>query len=331
MSYIVNGADWDFNGLTSAQASAKIDVALAFIEATGDRGLAVAVGDDFQDRPMHGSDALWDLFAPGSELKLDRDLANEIAAWLNRAPRYSETSNWPTGFGVGTISINGTSAVKNDDVEWVHCSVLAGEPVACLTINEPAVKMTLTSIGAVDVHFVSDEVSRRRFWRAAVDVAGDTLESLIRFAPEAFPDLYFLDGALTDASALSGGYLAHRTAVRKALAALDDWGRWAFIHPPPAKTPTEGAPPDPNARPTNQLIEHRFRGLHLDAAPENPKVFKDKISREARQVSIMGRTLYCEWHIKLQPHQNRIHIHAPVPESGDRVVIAVVHEHLPLP
>ena len=230
MSYIVNGADWDFNGLTSAQASAKIDVALAFIEATHDRGLAVAVGDDFQERPMHGSDALWDLFVPGSELNLNRDLANELAAWLNRAPRYSEAPNWPIGFGGGAVSIDGAPAGSNDDIEGAHCSVLAGEPVACLTINEPAVKATMTPMGTVDVHFVSDEVSRRRFWRAAVDVAGDTLDSLIRFAPEAFPNLYFLDGALDGASALSGGYLAHRNTVRKALAALDDWGYWTFMH-----------------------------------------------------------------------------------------------------
>ena len=331
MNYVVNAAEWDFNGLTPSQISDKMEVALAFIEDEGARGRAVAIGDDFQTRPMYGGKALWDLFSPDIGLQLGKELADELAAWLDRAPFYLDSAQWPVGFGGSPISIDGAAAVQNEDVEWAHFSVLAGEPVACLTINDPAVKETVSGTGKSNVHFVSNKKTRLKFWREAIDVVGDTLDNLIRLSPSAFPDLYFHDGSLRGASGLSGGYLGNRLALRKTLAALNDWGSWTFIHPPPAKTPLERSDPDLNARPTNQLIEHRFRGLQLDVVPEKPNVYKDKTSREAREISIHGRTFYCEWHVRLQPHRNRIHIHAPVAESGHRLVVAIVHEHLPLP
>jgi hypothetical protein len=44
-----------------------------------------------------------------------------------------------------------------------------------------------------------------------------------------------------------------------------------------------------------------------------------------------GRTLYCEWHYKFEPHINRAHVHPPIPESGGKMIIAIFRDHLPLP
>lgn len=66
-------------------------------------------------------------------------------------------------------------------------------------------------------------------------------------------------------------------------------------------------------------------------APENPDVYLDNRCRRAREIAIGERTLYCEWHGKLELHQNRVHIHPPVIESNGKVIIAFFHEHLPLP
>ena len=66
-------------------------------------------------------------------------------------------------------------------------------------------------------------------------------------------------------------------------------------------------------------------------APENPDVYLDRRCREARQITIAGRTLFCEWHGKLEPHRNRVHVHPPVRESKDKLIIGIFDEHLPLP
>ena len=330
MAFVVNGAEWDFNGLTPGQARTRIDRALEFIETSWERGEEVAVGDDFQTRPMHGEANLWALFTKGAEFSLPGELVRELAAWLSHAPRYANAEVWPDGFGDGEIAIGDACPVDNPDIAWAHCATHAGNPTACLTLGEARIVATTTATSATDVHFVIDEPSRTAFWRDVIILTGDTLATLIRYAPHAYPALHFVDGVLHDAGRLAGGYPASRQRMRATLATLNDWGRWTFTWPPPALAPCEAAPADMEARPTTQIIEHRFAGFHLDAAPENPDVHKRPGPRKARETTRGGRTLYCEWHIKLEGHRNRIHFHAPVAESGGRVVIGMIHEHLPL-
>lgn len=331
MSFVVNGADWDFNGLNVPEAEELIDRALAFIETSRERGEEISVGDDFQTRPMHGAVTLWDLFSAASPLPLPRELSQELSAWLMRAPRYADSDLWPEGFEDAVISIGGGPAIVNEDVAWVHYSIRSGVPAASLALRASGVIVTSTASGNVDMHFVSDEVGRTRFWRDMIILDGDRLDSILEFASRAYPDLHFVDGVLAGAEHLSGGYLASRQRVRHALEVLNDWGVWTFTCAPPALAPGEAPPPDPSVRPTNHVIELRFAGFGVTAAPENPNVRAHRASREARETLVSGRTLYCEWHIKLQPHQNRIHFHGPIPESGNKVVIGMIHEHLPLP
>lgn len=331
MTFIVNGADWDFAEMDAEAVECLIDRALGFVAVSADRGEDVLIGDEFQTRPMHGAFTLWDLFAEDSPLHLSKEIAQELAAWLQRAQRYPDVSEWPAGVDDAMISIGGAPAAQNEDLAWVHYCLRSGRPTASITLGPSQVVATTTATGSIEVHFVGDDSGRKQFWRTAITLEGDNLNSLVRYAEHAYPDLHFVGNVLLDADHLAGGYLASRQRVRFALAILNDWGSWTFAHPPPAISPEDTLPPHLDERPSNQLIEHRFSGFGLVAAPENPNVRSHRISREARQTVIDERTLYCEWHIKLEPHRNRIHFHAPVPESGNRVVIGMIAEHLPLP
>lgn len=330
MAFIVNGAEWNFNGITSADAQERIERALEFIETSVERREVVAVGEDFQTRHMHGTESLWNLFHKGSALALPPELSRELEAWLMRAPVYSN-GPWPSGFADEGISIDGEPNPSNPDVEWVHCATCDGIPMACITLGPSRLAQTGTAAGNAQIHFVIDEAGRKAFWRSAIVVAGDTLASLVTYAPKAYPDLHFVEGIVNDAGKLAGGYLASRDRVQTTLATLDDWGSWAFTCPPPVLTPHEAVPENADGLPSNQIIEHRFKGFNLDVAPEKPNVYAHGESRKARETKLGTRTLYCEWHVKLEGHRNRIHIHAPVCESGDKVVIGMIHEHLPLP
>ena len=312
MSFVVDGSEWRFEGMSAADAEMLIDRALEFVSTSSERGETVAVGDDFQVRLMRGGETLWDLFSPGSFDPLDRELSQELAAWLAQgaALRRRAQLGQPASEAVRSRSV-AAAPIANDDVEWAHCSMLAALPVAVLTLNEPRVVSTTTDAGTADLHFVADDVSRRAFWRTALVVAGDGLHDLVQFGSRAYPNLHFVPGVLADADSLGGGYLGARARLKSALEILDEWGSWALTWPPPALTPNEGPPPDPAAGPTNFIIEHRFGGLGLEAAPENPNVFADGKSRRAREVVVAGRTLYCEWHVKLELHRNRIHFHPP--------------------
>ena len=82
MAFIVNGAEWAFNGITVADAQARIERALDFIGTSMERREVVAVGEDFQTRPMCGTESLWELFHKDSALALPPELSRELEAWL---------------------------------------------------------------------------------------------------------------------------------------------------------------------------------------------------------------------------------------------------------
>jgi hypothetical protein len=41
--------------------------------------------------------------------------------------------------------------------------------------------------------------------------------------------------------------------------------------------------------------------------------------------------LVFDWHVKIEPHIDRIYFHPPTSESGGRPVVGVIHKHLRLP
>jgi hypothetical protein len=331
VAFIVDGADWDFTGLDSDRVEDLIDRALEFVRVSRHRLEDIAIGDDFQNRGMYGNLSIWELFAAASPIKLSGEIRQELAAWLGSARQYLDADEWPEGFVDTFVSVNGAVPSENPDIAWVHCCVLAGTPAACFALGGSRIATTATGAGSADLHFVADEAGRRKFWRKVVLLQGDNLESLLRYSQHAYPNLHFVDGTLQHADQLAGGYLGSRQKLQQALAVLDDWGCWVFTWPPPSITANEGPPPDATARPNNQLVRQRLSGFGIDASLENANVQAHRASREARETVIGSRTLYCEWHVKLEPHRNRIHFHAPIPESGEKVVIGMIHEHLPLP
>jgi hypothetical protein len=182
------------------------------------------------------------------------------------------------------------------------------------------------------IHFVVDEQTHRSFFRDALDVERSDEGSLPHLAPHAFPDLYFVEGLWRGLRDFEGGYQRVRAGLYRVLATLDDHGAWVFTDETGRLSRAEPIPSDGRRVPvTDKLIEHRFIGWGLDITPEKPNVRADAACRRARERSVGGQILYCEWHCKLEPNINRIHLHGPVPASSRRLVVAIFASHLPLP
>ncbi|WP_297932322.1 hypothetical protein [uncultured Brevundimonas sp.] len=331
MAFVVDGAQWKFEGWTPDRVAASLENFLTLIEGSSAEDQAIWVGDDFQNRPMLNDLDIWSLFSEDSGLGLSRELLQELSAWLGSARYYSEEDQWPDGLDEPNLSVAGEPVRENFDIAWAHHSRRQGRPVACLSLTRDGQLNTTSSLGSAPIFFVNSEPGRRAFWRDAVAVEGNGHAQLQAFASRAFPNLFFAPDVLGSLRTLPGGYPAIRDRVTHSLSVLDDHGKWIFQAPPPVIRPDEPPGPNPHAPPTDRIIELRFQGFGIDIAPENPNVRQNRTSREAREISLSGETLYCEWHIKLEPHRNRIYVHRPTPESNQKVIVAIIHEHLPLP
>jgi hypothetical protein len=329
VSFIVDGSEWSFDGWTTDQISSSIEDILGLVDVSRERDETVWISDDFQSRPMRGEMSLWEFVV---EDGIAPEIRQELAAWLGAAPDYFDGQDHPSGWDdTWDIAIGDDPPAENVDLAWVHHSVRGRKPTGCLSLVRSGCHRTHSTEGEACVFWVRCEADRLQFWRDAIVLQGDDLDSLKTYSSHAYPDLYFHLGVLGNLAGLPGGYPALRTNVRSAFSTLNDDGCWAFTASPPALSRNELPGPDLGAAPTNQNIETRFRGLGLILTPENPNVYADRNGRQDREIQIAQRTLYCGWHLKLEPHRNRIHVHPPVPESGNRLIIAIISEHLYLP
>jgi hypothetical protein len=328
MSFVVDGGEWKLDNIDSILEFVSAIESLVDLVATArERGEEVWIGDDLQSRPIIDGYDLWAL--RGLKLGIAEEFWQELAAWLSQAQFYLDVEAWPQGFEHQDISIDGDPAIENADLAWVHHSVRGGTAMACLGLQRGGVHDTRSELGMAPVRWVIHEQDQMEFWRCEI-ARNDGAQIIERLAPHAYPDLYFREGVWRGLGEFAGGYRAVSSAVRRALSVLNDHGRWIFTTPPPALRPDEVVA-SVGERATNLVIEQRFSSYGLDVAPEALEVFQSGRCRRAREIELGGRTLYCEWHEKLERHQNRIYFHGPVQESKDRIVIGFFSRHLPLP
>lgn len=331
MAFVVDGSDWKLGGKSAAQVESAIE---RFLDALGDAkdaNVPTWFGENFQTDPVLGAQILWDLMSPDSPLPLPRELWQELSAYLAQSTNYIDEEEQPEGFPTYVdIAINGGPTVPNRDVAWAHHSVRNGRAVACIGLWRTGVLSTTSAVATKSLHWIGNSRSVAEFWRDGIDIEGNTLVAFERLATRAYPELYFFGNVLHHADDFVGGYYANALSLKRHLAVLNDYGNWAFTAAPPAEDPTD-LPGTVGNSPPDQLVQTRFARKQVVIAPEHANVKSNKTCREAREVTLDGTLLYCEWHCKLQGHQNRIHVHRPVRESNDKLIVAIFTHHLPLP
>lgn len=331
MAFVVDGSDWKLGGKSAAQVEAAIERFLGALSDAKDANVTVWFGENFQADPVLGAQILWELMSPDSPLPLPKELWQELAAYLSQCQYYIDDGGQPQDFPTYVdIAINGSPTAPNRDVAWAHHSVRNGRAVACIGLWRTGVFSTTSAVATESLHWVGNSRSVAEFWREGIDIEGNTLVAFARLATRAYPELHFLGKVLHHAGDFVGGYHANAPDLKRHLAVLNDHGLWAFTAAPPAQDPTD-SPGTAGNQPPDQLVQIRFARMQVAIAPEHANVKLNKTCREAREVTLGGKVLYCEWHCKLQVHQNRIHVHRPVTESNNKLVVAIFAQHLPLP
>lgn len=330
MGIVIDSTGWNLKGWDSHRLTSALEDLLDRLDHAFSYGRPVWTGDDLQVQAVYEDLDLWRLRDSDSPIRIDDNIWQELAAALGQTKRYVDEDEWPAGFDDFAISVNAEPPQENPDVAWAHHNVRNGKAVACLGLTLKGIFSTTSVKDTVSIHWVSDSQSYTSFWRDAIEIERDCPATLERLSANAYPGLFFANGVWQGLKNLSGGYFAHSAELRRYLSVLSDDGVWAFTAPPPAmeKTEVQGTSEE---LPTSQLIIRRFNRLKLNVTPENPNVYQNFRCRSAREIMVLGKNLYCEWHGKLQEYQNRVHIHAPILGTEGKLIIGIIDSHLPLP
>lgn len=330
MRFVLEESSWAWDGTRREDYIERIEQFIDRLDVIRERGEAHAASREWFSQTVLGSYTLYELlWNPDLPLNLPPEVQQRFAALLGPLHYWDDEREWP-----GLEARIGDAEVLSPAAVLAHERVSAGQATACVPLPGRFRGPCDVSVGprTERVHFVADEASHRAFFRDALDVERVNEAELEQLAPHAYPDLHFLEDVWKGLGHFEGGYARVRDSLHRLLAVLDDHGAWVFTDTTGRLSPSDPKPADGKKHPiTNQLIERRFIGWGFAVAPERPNVREDTTCRQARERVLKGRTLYCEWHYKFEPHINRAHIHAPVPQSDGRLVVAIFKNHLPLP
>jgi hypothetical protein len=290
------------------------------LEAAQEREEGVAKHSDFYTTQVGSGPALFSaLFEPDCPLLIERDLGERFRLQLDRAATFddSELASYDATF-CGTARLAPGAA-------WAHSRRGVSQAVAVLPLaSEPELRGPLAvTVGGVErqVHFVTNEVEHRAFFRAAIVVEGGGHEELKFLAGSAFPDLEWLPTVWQELKVHKGSFFHENLPTTLThLGALNDHGARIF-----------------HENPGGEDAAIHLGSLGVVASSENGKARKYKPSIDDRTRPYQGKACVFWWHTKIRYNDGRIHfLHVPAkapesPSDHGRIVIGIMKNHCTLP
>lgn len=172
----------------------------------------------------------------------------------------------------------------------------------------PGIVLAVDSKGEWEIAIVTEERSRVGFYRWIYAVENIDETHFFELATLAFPHLRFAEGV--SFRRFEGTYSDLRDEVVQLLAKICD----EFT---PAYAAHYGRSDDVSA------------AMGIDISNESPTTRGSEHLMRERDAVFRGRVYRCEWHAKVEPHRNRIHIHPGDEASDNCVVVGMFVKHLP--
>ena len=261
------------------------------------------------------------LFDPCCPLRLDRDLTNRLIIALDRAKAFDDSR-----LHQEIAEFHGDVWLA-PGVVWAHTSCLEGRYVAVLPLpiqDVPVGQVPVTVDDAtLKIVFVKEESQHVAFFRSLISLEDADETQFKRLAPSAFPALDWADDVWSGLGDFSCPYIEIRDKLVKCLGGLSDHGAACF------DTLHAGDP-----RHLTRVLSARIGAQTSD---ENGATKRFNRSRQERSRRHRGINKVFWWHIKLQPHVDRIHfLYEPSPgrrprPRESRIVVGLFKDHCILP
>jgi len=330
MYFVVEESSWEWDGLDPEAYIERIELFLDRLDAARERDEVFSASTELLRQHVVGDHVLADILWKGcAGVQFSHDISERINTHFGIMTFWDEEQ----GFVEFEAAVD-DEAIISPSAVYVHSLATSGRAIACIPLPGKWKGVHTLNVGneSRPIYFVVDEVTHREFFRTTI-ASKATDELLEPLAPHAFPDTYFVEDLWRGVRDFRGGYAHVRKDLLTFLARFDDHARWIWTDQSGRISRDEMLEADSSSpQPvTEALVTRRFRALGVEVSTETREVASTARLRRQREREVGGRLVYCEWHYKIERHQNRVHVHEPVIESGGRAVIAIFHEHLDLP
>ena len=261
------------------------------------------------------------LFEQDCPVQLDRDLAYRLSLVLDQVNAFDDS-------GLVEYDAEFEGRVRFAlGVVWAHASCLQRRHIAVLPLpldEVPLGQVPVTVAGVtLEIVFVAKESQHVGFFRSVISLENADEAMFERLARSAFPALEWADSIWRSLGKFSRPYIEVRDELVRSLGGLSDHGAGCFH---------EHRAGDPHHL---QSVLSILVGA--ETSDENGRTKTHRPSKRDRTRRHRGIEKVFWWHVKLQPHVDRIYFRyeplsasLPSPEYG-RVVVGLFKNHCVLP
>lgn len=302
--------------------SIAIEHLLERLDTARKRNEGVVMHPDYYETPLgNGVELFSALFEPSCPLQLNRDIAERLRLALDRVDQFDDS-------GLVSYDAEFEGIVRHaPGTVWAHTCCSQRRQIAVLPLPLCAVprgRVPVTVAGdTIEIYFVTEESKHVDFFRSVVSLENANVATFEHLARSAFPALEWADDIWRGLGHFSRPYVEVRDELVRYLGGLNDHGAVCFH---------EHLAGDPR-----HLAQVLSAQVGSETSDENGHTKRHRPSKEDRTRRHRGTNKVFWWHVKLQPHIDRIHfLYEPASESSHlpkhgRIVVGLFKDHCILP
>lgn len=313
MRFVIDDGPWADEAASAEAIELGLDDLSERLSVASDRGEDIGYYEGLWGVAVIGNTTVTDLlFGQERSRGISNDVRRRLARQLDRLGQH--TFDEPTARYLD-VEVLGKS-ILSPASGLALAAAQERRAVACLTPTSSGRRGAQT-VSAGDakgtVHYVGDEPSHVAFFRDAMRVENADEDGFAALSTSAFPRLHFVDGVWHGLRDLSRPYRDRREQLIDVFSVLNDEGPSIF------------------GMKRAQKIEAEFMSRGVTISRENQETLTDGACRRARERQFGQERLVFDWHVKLELHQDRIHVHPGVDASEHQPIVGIITRHLPLP
>ena len=300
---------------SAAVLSDAIKRLLERLDVARERGEGVARHGDYYRTDLGAGVQLFSvLFESDCRVQLDHDLAFRLVLALDRADELDDS---------GLVDYDATfdGEVRfAPGVSWAHACCREGSQVAVLPLPLDQGRVGRVAVTVADdtleICFVAGESEHVEFFRSVIGLESADEEQFAGLAGSAFPALDWADGVWRGLRQLSRPYIAVRDELVRCLGGLSDYGAACF---------REFGAGDPR-----ELAGVLSAKVGAEVSDEDGRTKRNADARRDRTRRHRGVEKVFWWHVKLQPHVDRIHFLYEAGSGGhsqSQIVVGLFKDH----
>ena len=307
---VIEETSWRFDGIPAADCIEALEALLDRIDDAYADGHDSCYSEDLFDVFVLEDKRFFDLCGDDSPLPIPIEVRERIASIFGRIQKWQDIS-LPDHFDVRV----GTEPMQfAPSIAWAHPRSVE-QPLdrpACLVFApvraDGCFPVTVNDVTR-DVWFIAGRPSYNKYFRALIEQFSGSPQEMESLSQSAFPELEFRPGCFGGIKDMSKPYKELAKPIVHHLGTLNDEGARIF-----------GGP--------RERVAAEFGAFGIDISNENGNTKNDDEALNERTKIVGGQEVQFLWHMKLERHCDRIHLHPGRVSAGGRIMVGIFCNHL---